>query len=103
MINKTKVYVCAVDAMYEIGSAMGGNKVFPSIEDCKEHSPCVHECGIVEAEISFVKWIQPSNYSSLSSENNKDFTQLEHLKLVKEYHETMLNNLNNRIKELKNV
>lgn len=44
-------YMCRVDFVHELGAAMGGNTVYPNVEDCKKHRKCVDTCGIVEVEV----------------------------------------------------
>ena len=53
-------YMCLVDFECEIGAAMGGNKVYPSVEDLKSHSSCVEGCGIVEVRVVGVRVVQPA-------------------------------------------
>ena len=63
-----KLYVCSTDFDHELGNAAGGTKLFASIEDLKENSPCVlcakHEypCGIYEVEVRLVNVIQESSF-----------------------------------------
>ena len=40
-----------VDFEFEVGSALGGNSIYPSVEDLRKHHPCVRNCGVVEVEI----------------------------------------------------
>lgn len=54
-------YMDLIDFECELGAAMGGNTVYPSIEDLKEHKGCVESCGIVEVEVRARKIIQPWN------------------------------------------
>lgn len=62
-----KLYMCSTDFDHELGNAAGGTKLFASIEDLKENSPCVscakHEypCGIYEVEVRLVQVIQESS------------------------------------------
>jgi hypothetical protein len=51
------VFMCARSWEHEIGGASGGERVFPSVEDLKEHSKCWEGCGIVELKVSFVKTV----------------------------------------------
>jgi hypothetical protein len=48
-------YMCLTDFECELGAAMGGNRVFPSIEDAKLHKPCWPHCGLVEVEVRAVR------------------------------------------------
>ena len=45
----------------ELESALGGNKVYPSIEDCIENNKCIDECGIVKVEVRAVEVIYERN------------------------------------------
>ena len=51
-------YMCKVDWDWELGDALGGSKIYPSIEDLKEIHTCWEECGIVKVKISFVEKIE---------------------------------------------
>ena len=44
-------YMCKVDFDWEIGGAIGGNTVYPSVEDLKDNRTCWEECGIVKVKI----------------------------------------------------
>jgi len=57
------VYMDKVDFDYEVGAALGGNKVFPSIKDLEKNKPCTKECGIVEVEIRLKRVIRESDFS----------------------------------------
>ncbi len=50
-------YMCAIDFEHELGLAMGGNVVYPSVENLKLNHSCWHECGIVEVKVIFSKEI----------------------------------------------
>ena len=51
-------FMCRVDWECEIGGAMGGNKVYPSVEDLKRNRECVAWCGIVEVRVSLVRVVE---------------------------------------------
>ena len=55
-------YMCGVDFAYELGEAVSGNTVYPSVGDLKKHHSSWEECGIDEVRVSFVKEIEPENY-----------------------------------------
>ena len=57
--------MCKVDFECELGAAMGGNLVFPSIEDCRKHRKCVDQCGIVKVRVSGVEVVQEENYDDV--------------------------------------
>lgn len=53
-------YMDLTDFRYELGARLGGNVVYPSIEDCRKHREgCIDECGIVEVEVRARKIVQP--------------------------------------------
>jgi hypothetical protein len=54
-------YMDLTDFECELGAARGGNRVYPSIEDCRENNPCNDECGIVEVEVRARRIVQASN------------------------------------------
>lgn len=51
-------YMCLTDFECELGAAMGGNTVYPSIEDLRASRKCVESCGIVEVEVKARRIIQ---------------------------------------------
>lgn len=57
--DKTRIgYMCLTDYEHELGRADGGNKVYPSIENLREHKFCADECGIVEVEVKTRRIVQ---------------------------------------------
>lgn len=44
-------YMCLIDFECELGAALGGNTIYPDIEDCIERRKCTDHCGIVEVEV----------------------------------------------------
>ena len=44
-------YMCLIDFECELGAALGGNVIYPDIEDCMKHRPCTEHCGVVEVEV----------------------------------------------------
>lgn len=55
-------YMCNTDWEYELGMASDGNRVFPSIEDLREHYNCVDSCGIVKVAIVAIEQITEPNW-----------------------------------------
>lgn len=51
----TDLYMCQTDFDYELGNAAGGNVIFASLEDAKEHLKCWESCGIVEVKVTYVR------------------------------------------------
>ena len=62
-MNSVICYMDKVDFDEELGNALDGNKVFPSIEDLKEAKPCTRQCGIVEVEVILKRVIQETDFS----------------------------------------
>ena len=44
-------YMCKTDFTWELGAALDGNTVYPSVEDLKKNRKCWEECGIVKVKI----------------------------------------------------
>lgn len=64
-------YMCLIDWECEIGSASGGNRVFPSIDDLKKSHTCWEGCGIVEVEVRFKRVVVPSrDYDNFDTNKN---------------------------------
>lgn len=55
-------FMCMVDYEHELGAAAGGNVIFPSIAETKEHRKCTDECGIVKVMVLRVATVQEENY-----------------------------------------
>lgn len=51
-------YMDKVDFDEELGRALDGNRIFPSIEALRKGRPCCTQCGIVEVEIRLSRIIQ---------------------------------------------
>lgn len=51
-------YMCAIDWQHELGEAMGGNKIYPSIKDLKRNHTMWDECGIVKVKVELVEWVE---------------------------------------------
>ena len=47
-------YMCRIDWNYELGSAIDGNKVYPSVQDLRASHTCADACGIVAVEVRLV-------------------------------------------------
>ena len=60
--RSTRGFMDKVDYTEELGNAMDGNRIFPSIEALREAKPCTEQCGIVEVRVSLVRVIQESDY-----------------------------------------
>ena len=59
------LYACGVDWQHEFGEASdieGCYNLYSSIENLKKDKKCYNECGIVELNLSIVKWIEPQNF-----------------------------------------
>jgi|FreactcultureFD7_1027221.scaffolds.fasta_scaffold44156_1 hypothetical protein len=41
-------WMCAIDFSYELGEALGGNTIYPSLEDLRKHHECLDFCGFEE-------------------------------------------------------
>lgn len=54
-------YMCMIDFECELGAAMDGNKVYPSIEDLKADHECWESCGIVEVRVQYVRTVVEQN------------------------------------------
>jgi hypothetical protein len=68
-----KGYMCSTDYDWELGNALGGSRVFPSIEDMKDHCSCWKGCGIVEVEVKASKFIhQPTREEFLADTVSSD-------------------------------
>lgn len=48
-----------IDFQMEVGGAMDGTKIYPSVEDLRRERLCTEGCGIIEVEIRGRQIIQP--------------------------------------------
>ena len=51
-------YMDLTDFECELGTALGGNTVYPSIEDVYNNKKCAIECGVVEVEVKLRRIVQ---------------------------------------------
>jgi len=99
------IYMDGVDFQHELGEAMGGNVVFGSMEDLKEHSKCWESCGIVKCTITVEEWASPQDLFKdavpMSEVNDvkHDIERLQNLKDRKLRTEMLIEQVENRIKE----
>jgi hypothetical protein len=56
------VWMDKVDWDHEVGSALGGNKVYPSRRDLETNAKCLDECGIVQVEMRLRRVVRHSNF-----------------------------------------
>jgi hypothetical protein len=66
-----KGYLCGVDFQHELGEVMDSTPVYSSVEDLKRQRECWSDCGIVEVEVTLVKWVEPQDFSRFK-ESKKD-------------------------------
>jgi len=55
-----KAFMCLIDFECEAGAAAGGNRIFPSVEDCLKNRKCSKSCGVVEIRLKAVSVPVPS-------------------------------------------
>lgn len=60
-------YMDLISFECEVGAARGGNRVYPSPEDCLENNPCAVECGVVEVKVEAVRIVQESTAYGLGA------------------------------------
>jgi hypothetical protein len=58
-------FMCKVDFDCELGAAVGGVLVYPSLADLRKHRSCLAECGIVEVRVGLLGVVQEPDYSNL--------------------------------------
>ncbi len=56
-------YMDKVDFEEELGNALGGNKVYSSLDDLRLQKPCTNSCGIVRVEVRAVEVVQETNFT----------------------------------------
>ncbi len=57
-LRKVRGFMCTIDWDYELGEALGGNRIYPSVRDLKDNHATSTECGIVEVEVRIVKTVK---------------------------------------------
>jgi len=57
-------YMCKVDWDHELGSALGGNRIYPSAKNCIEDRGCINECGMVEVEVRLRRVVRRGRFDS---------------------------------------
>jgi hypothetical protein len=64
MSDTRKGFMCRTDFLHELGDAMGGNMIYPSLNDLKRCEPCYKQCGVVEVEIKLVREVIKDSFPS---------------------------------------
>lgn len=59
--RRVRGFMCGVDWQHELGAADDGTRVYPSEGSLRDHLKCADECGVVEVEVRFVRWVQEQN------------------------------------------
>lgn len=58
------VFMCKVDFENELGAAMGGVTIYPSIEDARKNRKCIDACGLVEVEVRLKRVVIEENFDA---------------------------------------
>lgn len=116
--RKIEIYLDGVDYQHELTEVDYGTKVYPTLEDAKNHLKCYKSCGIVKCVIENVDWVIKQDLfrkgSYVTVKGNITYTnkqilrsRVSALKAHKKYVEKQVKNLERRLnkleKELKNV
>jgi hypothetical protein len=64
-------YMCKVDFDWELGEALGGTAIYPSVEDLKAERKCVSSCGIVKVKIELEEVVDAGERWKDDSSENK--------------------------------
>lgn len=62
-------YMCMIDWQHEVGEAMGGNKIYPSVEDLKRNHEMWKACGIVKVSIEKVETVVEQDLYTVRNED----------------------------------
>jgi hypothetical protein len=52
-------YMCQTDWNWELGEALGGTTIYPTIEDLKTERKCTDSCGVVKVKIELIEVVEP--------------------------------------------
>lgn len=64
-------YMDLTDFECELGAALGGNLIFPSVRDVRRNLKCADACGIVEVEVRFRRIMREPTGQHLARSNGK--------------------------------
>lgn len=56
-------YMCKVAWDYELGNALGGERIYPSQADLISNHNCTDQCGMVEVEVRLKRIVKESDFS----------------------------------------
>lgn len=60
--ESAKAYICGIAWQHELDPDVRGCvKIYPNIESLKDEHPMWMDCGIVEIELSEVRWVTEQN------------------------------------------
>ena len=54
-------YMCSIDWNWELGEALGGSTIYPSLKDLKDNHDVEH-CGVVKVKIVLEEVIEKGRY-----------------------------------------
>ena len=57
-------YMDKTDFEWELGAAMGGNKIYPSEADLRRNEKCLDQCGIVKVRVTRVEVVQEEDFTN---------------------------------------
>lgn len=65
-------YMDKTDFEHEVGAALGGNRIFPSIADLVANKKCVTSCGIVRVKVELDEVLLGSDYANKEKEERQE-------------------------------
>ena len=76
--RRATMYTCGVHFEHEMAEAIGPQVFYNSLKDFKAAKTCWKSCGIVEVDVSFLRWIRPETLGEgFRGENIKVTTPAE--------------------------
>lgn len=55
-------FMCKADFDFELGEADGGNRIYPSLKDLKDHAKWWEHDGVVEVEVRVIAIVEPERF-----------------------------------------
>lgn len=70
-MGKKYAYMCKTGWEWELGEALGGIDLYPSVEDLLENRKCAETCGIVKVKIQLSEVVQEPKRVKRAIKNRK--------------------------------
>ena len=76
-MSKFTAYMDGIDFQHHRGQSLGGDRIYSTEEAVRRRRPCADACGVVEVEVSLVKWVHEQDLTKGAKDNRAPREQLD--------------------------